>query len=166
MIPIGISACLTGEAVRFDGRHKFSHVCMNVLSKHFTFSAFCPEVAIGLGVPRKPIRLLAHEADVRAVGVEDPSADVTAELQRYAHSLSSQLAGLNGYIFTARSPSCGLNSTDLYSSKGDIIARSAGIFAAEVQKIFPLLPVVEASCLADDSIQQAFIESVYRYHNK
>ena len=82
-INIGISSCLLGEEVRFNGGHKHSSVCTTEFSKHFQFKSVCPEMGIGLGVPRKPIRLVGDPKQTRAVGVDNPNIGVTDKLKAY-----------------------------------------------------------------------------------
>jgi uncharacterized protein YbbK (DUF523 family) len=87
-IPVGVSACLLGHKVRYDGGHKRSKYCLNVLSECFDLKPFCPEVAIGLTTPREPIRLVGSAEAPRVVGVKDPSLDVTDRLADYADQVS------------------------------------------------------------------------------
>lgn len=163
MLVVGISSCLAGQEVRYDGRHKYSTLCMEELSEHFALKAFCPEIAIGMGVPREPIRLVECGGLVRALGVKDTSIDVTDALKEYAQSLYDQLAMVSGYIFTQRSPSCGLFTAKLHSPRGDCVDVQSGLFAAEVQRMYPNLPVEEAERLELPHIRQRFIDRVRAY---
>ena len=98
-IQVGISACLLGENVRFNGGHKQSKLCLNQLGQFFEFKPFCPEVAIGLGIPRRPIRLVGDPDAPRAVGTDEPDLDVTIPLKQYAHK-STALCRTNGGIYS------------------------------------------------------------------
>lgn len=116
-IVVGISACLLGQAVRFDGGHKRAEFCERELGRYFSFVPICPEVAIGLGVPRPSIRLV-QRADGIHVESGDGSQEVTLPLQAYAEQMSGQLTHLSGYIFCAKSPSCGMERVRLYGAAG------------------------------------------------
>ena len=97
---IGISSCLLGERVRFDSGHKNHSYISQTLSEYFDFRPFCPEVSIGLGIPREPIRLVAEErgGPVRCIGTKDVAKDVTEPLKAIAHEQFDWIAGLDGYI--------------------------------------------------------------------
>src|SRR5690606_10702222 len=90
-IPVGISQCLLGEGVRFDGGHKRSRFITDELSRYFSFQAHCPEVAIGLGIPRKPIQLVVTDSGTRVLQSDDHRVDVTEPLENYARSVLPQL---------------------------------------------------------------------------
>src|SRR3569832_1847803 len=107
-VRVGISACLLGERVRYDGNHKHDAYITGTLAKVFEFVAVGPEVAIGMGVPRPPIQLVGEAAQPRAIGVGDPALDVTAALTAYGRRMAVELDDISGYIFKAKSPSCGL----------------------------------------------------------
>ena len=107
-IKIGISSCLLGEEVRFNGGHKHSSICTKELAKYFKFKSVCPEMGIGLGVPRKPIRLVGETQQPRAVAVDDSTIDVTDKLKAFAKKTIPQLQDISGYIFIKGSPSCGV----------------------------------------------------------
>jgi len=111
-IRVGISACLLGEKVRYDGGHKRADFCTEVLSGYFQFVPLCPEVAIGLGVPRPTIRLVQQGSDIR-VQSADGALDVTEPLKAYGLKKSAELTDLSGYIFCAKSPSCGMERVPL-----------------------------------------------------
>jgi len=103
-IPIGISSCLLGENVRFDGGHKRDAYIVGTLSDYFEFHSFCPEVAIGLGIPRPTIHLVKIDQTLRCVGVKDPSMDVTERLRESAEQQKVAQAELCGYILKKDSP--------------------------------------------------------------
>ena len=106
-LSVAVSDCLTGAEVRFDGGHKRSSLCHEQLAGLFEFHGICPELAIGMGVPRDPIRLVGEVQTPRARGVKDPNVDVTAPLQAYAHAVLPALADVCGYIFMKNSPISG-----------------------------------------------------------
>ena len=121
-IPLGISSCLLGDAVRFNGGHKHSKFCTDTLSQYFEFHGYCPEVAIGMGVPRESIRLVGDWASPRVVGTKDSSLDVTDALSEYAQSVLTEIKPFYGYIFMKDSPSCGVFSAKVYNHKGGILS--------------------------------------------
>ena len=105
---IAISACLMGAEVRVNGGHKESRLCSRTLAEHFEFVPLCPEVAIGMGIPREPIRLVGDPQSPQAVGTVNPSINVTAPLAEYGEKMAGELNDICGYIFMQQSPSCGL----------------------------------------------------------
>ncbi|MCW8125093.1 DUF523 domain-containing protein [Microbulbifer halophilus] len=163
-IPVGISQCLLGAPVRYNGGHKLSRVCTEALSKYFDYLPFCPEVAIGMGVPRPPIHLVASDGGPRAQGVGDPHLDVTRQLREYAERVAPQVARLGGFIFMQKSPSCGLHSTPRYRP-GDPQAQAhgAGLFAERLRELFPALPVEEAWQLEERPRREEFLARVRAY---
>ncbi len=101
-ISIGISSCLMGEEVRFDGGHKLDNYITGTLADYFDFIPVCPEVAIGLPIPRPPIRLVRQDDGIHVVGVKDPSVDVTDKLHAYGRKIARQLSGISGFILKTR----------------------------------------------------------------
>lgn len=163
-IPVGISSCLLGEQVRFNGGHKQSRFCLDHLSRVFEFQGFCPEVAIGMGVPREPIRLLGSVEAPRAVGTVDPSVDVTDDLDAYGVEVGELSKSLCGYILMKNSPSCGLFSAKVYNEKGGVWpGKHAGIFARALTRVNPLIPVEEEGRLNDALLRENFIARVFAY---
>ncbi len=164
-VNLAISSCLLGEAVRYNGGHKRSDFCADSLAPFVRFLPLCPEVAIGLGVPREPIRLVGDWGQPRAVGVKTPSLDVTAELLDYADTVKGQVANCHGYIFMKDSPSCGVYSTKVYTDKGIHLKKTSGLYAGRMLKHLPLLPVEEAGRLNDGALCENFITRVFLYHD-
>lgn len=168
-IPIGISQCAMGDPVRYNGGHKHSKVCTQLLSQCFEYVPLCPEVAIGMGVPRKPIHLLVDKASapvdaVRVVGVEDAEVDVTAPLREYADSVVPELAGVRGYIFMQNSPSCGLRGVRRYLANGHgIDSEGIGVFARRLQQQFPHMPMEEVGRLNNSELRENFLTRVFAY---
>lgn len=161
---IGISSCLLGERVRFDSGHKNHSYITQTLADYFDFKPFCPEVAIGLGIPREPIRLVATEpgAEVRCVGTKNPDKDVTEPLKAVAREQFEWIAGLDGYIFKKDSPSCGMERVKVYTR--DMPKREGiGLYAAEILRAFPHLPVEEEGRLGDAALRENFIKRVFLY---
>jgi uncharacterized protein YbgA (DUF1722 family)/uncharacterized protein YbbK (DUF523 family) len=162
-IPIGISSCLLGQNVRFDGGHKRDAYINGTLSNYFEFHPFCPEVEIGLGIPRPSIHLVKCQEQIRCVGVKDPQLDVTERLREHAQQQAALHAALCGYIFKKDSPSCGVNRVKVYGSHQPD-RTGTGIYAQEVMLNNPLLPVEEEGRLGDPGLRENFIQRVYVLH--
>jgi len=162
-IAIGISACLLGRKVRFDGGHKRSRFITDALAGHFEFAAFCPEMAIGMGTPRQPICLVGEDQNPQAVGVKTPLLNVTQPLRDYGTRTAAEIDGLCGFIFKKDSPSCGMERVKIYNDKGMPQRSGTGIFAREIIKAHPLLPVEEEGRLNDADLCDNFITRVYVY---
>jgi uncharacterized protein YbgA (DUF1722 family)/uncharacterized protein YbbK (DUF523 family) len=175
---IGVSECLMGKEVRFNGGHKRSRYITDVLAQYFDFVPLCPEVAIGMSIPRPPIRLAQVQGEVRVIATDstpggnipgdntpsDNTPDYTDALKGYARSMAPQLSGLSGFIFMQKSPSCGVGSTKVYGPNGHPVASSNGAFAGELMDLMPQLPVTEAGQLNDNPIRENFITQIYAYH--
>ena len=162
-ITIGVSACLLGREVRFDGGHKRSRFITDALAVHFGFSAFCPEVAIGMGTPRQPIRLAGDPHKPQAVGVKTPELNVTQPLRDYGKKIAGDIDELCGFILKKDSPSCGMERVKVYNDKGMPERSGTGLFAREIMKANPLLPVEEEGRLNDADLRDNFITRVYVY---
>ncbi|WP_286239144.1 YbgA family protein [Neptuniibacter halophilus] len=163
-IPVGISACLLGHKVRYDGGHKQSRYCLNVLSDCFDFVPFCPEVGIGLSTPREPIRLVGQADAPRVLGTKDPSLDVTEPLQAYADRVTEQNTHLCGYILMKGSPSCGMERVKVYHENGLPNEAGSGVYAARLMQNNPALPVEEEGRLNDPVLRENFITRVFVYY--
>lgn len=163
-LPVGISSCLLGQAVRFNGSHKKSSYVTDTLQQYFDFVPLCPEVAIGLGVPREPIRLVGDAAKPKAIGTKDPALDVTDALAAYGMQMARRLQHLSGYIFKRASPSCGMERVKVYDHNGVPSASGAGVYARAIMETLPTLPVEEEGRLMDAALRENFIERVYIYH--
>jgi|TARA_B110000263_G_scaffold78591_1_gene68573 uncharacterized protein YbgA (DUF1722 family)/uncharacterized protein YbbK (DUF523 family) len=161
-IKIGISSCLMGEKVRFDSGHKRNAYINGILANFFEFTTFCPEVEIGLSIPREPIRLVTLNDKVHCVGTRNPELDVTEDLYKSADEQQAWHRQLCGYILKKGSPSCGMERVRLY--KGDIPDRiGVGLYAERLMQNFPNLPVEEEGRLEDPVLRENFIQRVYIY---
>lgn len=163
-IRIGISSCLTGNEVRYDGAHKLNRYIMQTLGEYFEFVSYCPEVAIGMGVPRPPIRLVNLNGQIEARGVKDPSINVTQSLIDYANKIAPTCKGLAGYIFKSKSPSCGMERVKVYSETGHPVDSASGLFAHSIMAHNPSLPIEEEGRLMDPVLRENFVERVFIYH--
>jgi len=155
-----------GSEVRFDGGHKHSRLCTETLSTYFDFVAECPEVGIGMSIPRKPIRLVGDVVSPRAVEVNDNSIEYTDKLVEFGQRKAKEHSDLCGYIFMKNSPSCGVFRVKVYQDNGYPAAEpGTGLYAKEIITANPLLPVEESGRLADASLRENFITRVFAYHN-
>jgi len=162
-IPIAVSSCLLGQEVRYDGGHKHNAYLTGTLGRYFEYTAFCPEVAIGLGVPRPTLQLVQIDDAVRVRGSKDLELDVTQRLQDYARSVVPLLDGFCGYIFKKSSPSCGMERVKIYKN-GNPVANGRGAYAEVIMQALPALPVEEEGRLMDPVLRENFIERVFVYY--
>ena len=162
-IPVGVSSCLLGQAVRFDGGHKHDRYVTGVLGRYLEYVPCCPEALAGLGVPRPPIRLSGDPAAPRAVRVDDASVDVTGALLAAARNATPGMGALRGYVFKRGSPSCGMERVKVYGAPGKPPRMGRGLFARAVMEAHPLLPCEEEGRLNDASLRESFVERVFAY---
>lgn len=162
-IRVGVSACLLGCKVRFDGNHKHNRFITDALAEYFDFVSFCPEVAIGMGTPREPIRLVGAGSGLQAVGVKDAQLNVTRPLRAYAGMVAQRIDDLSGFIFKKDSPSCGMERVKVYQPNGVTVRSGTGIFAQQIIAADPLLPVEEEGRLNDPGLCDSFVTRVYVY---
>lgn len=160
-VRVGVSSCLLGNSVRFDGGHKRSRFITDELAQHFEFVKFCPELAIGMGVPRQPIRLTGDAGNPQVVGVKNPEFNVTQPLQAYSRKAALGMEGLDGFIFKKDSPSCGMARVKVYNDTGMPERTGTGVFAHAVMTENPLLPVEEEGRLNDPDLRDNFVMRVY-----
>jgi uncharacterized protein YbgA (DUF1722 family)/uncharacterized protein YbbK (DUF523 family) len=163
-IPLGISSCLLGQKVRFDSGHKHNPYITKTLGEFFSFEPFCPEVSIGLGTPREPIRLInsGDDGSVRCVGTKDPTLDVTEALTECGKAQAPWVAAVYGYIFKKDSPSCGMERVKVYTNSS-ALRNGRGMFAAQIMDTFPNLPVEEEGRLGDARLRENFVNRVFLY---
>jgi uncharacterized protein YbgA (DUF1722 family)/uncharacterized protein YbbK (DUF523 family) len=162
---IGISACLLGDQVRFDGGHKRDPFLTEVLSPHVHWVRVCPEVEVGMGTPRETLRLLrTADAGVRMV-TRRTGIDHTDAMAAWSGQRVSQLAreDLSGYVLKKDSPSCGMERVKVFGESGMAERNGRGIFAAALLQRFPHLPVEEEGRLSDPRLRENFIERVFAY---
>ncbi len=161
---VGISACLLGQRVRYDGGHKLNVTVTDVLGKLVEWVPVCPEVELGLGTPREPIQLVRIGGGIRLVTVES-RIDYTHAMNEWARVRLDDLAkaDLSGYVLKSKSPSCGLDSANVYDGDWALDAKGRGLFAAALVDRFPGLPVEEEDRLQDPAVRGRFIERVLAY---
>ena len=162
-IRIGVSACLLGHEVRYDGGHKLDRYVVQTLGRYFEYVPICPEVGIGMGVPRPPIRVVRGHDGLRVRGVRDPSLDPTEALRAYIDEVADQVDGVAGYILKRGSPSCGMERVGVYDEADELDGTASGLYAAAMMARFPLMPVEEEGRLGDVSLRENFIGRVFVY---
>lgn len=162
-IRVGISACLLGRQVRYDGGHKRDRSILTALGRLFELVPVCPELEVGLGVPREPLRLEGRSASPRLVFTHT-RGDITGRMNAWARRRLRELrkADLCGFILKSHSPSCGLERVRLYQPgrPGAPARKGTGLFARAVMKHFPHLPVVEEQHLHDRAGRAEFVRRV------
>jgi len=163
-IAIGISSCLLGEAVRFDGGHKKDGYITDVLGRHFSWVSVCPEMEIGLGTPRETLRLVGDAEHPRMIATRS-GTDLTEAMSTYARGRLRELGGqgLSGYILKRASRSCGMARVKIYTEDGAPAGAGSGLFARALMDAFPMLPVEEEGRLTDLPLRDNFITRVFSY---
>ena len=161
-IRIGVSACLLGQPVRYDGQHKHDHYITDTLGRYFEFVGVCPEVECGLGVPRESMRLVGDPANPRLVTTRT-GVDLTDRMQAWVAKRVVELEkeDLYGFIFKSRSPSSGMEKVKVYNERGGVIGNSPGLFGKAFMAHFPTLPCEDEGRLNDPDLRENFIERVF-----
>ena len=161
---LGISRCLLGEEVRYDGRHNKDNFLTEVLGRYVEWIPVCPEVEAGLGIPREPMRLIGDPQNPRLVTIGS-KIDHTRALETMAKSRIEKFKQLDlaGYVFIKTSPSCRVDRVRLYNAHGTPSRKGVGLFARAFMKQFPLILVEEEGQLCDPTVRENFIERVFCY---
>jgi len=164
---IAVSACLAGERVRYDAGHKRDDVVADILARDFDIVTVCPEVETGMGVPREPVELVRAQTgkDLRMIGVTTRTDHTVAMLGYAARRISVlQQLGIAGFVLKSRSPSCGLTGVRTLDGSGGEGPTGSGLFAGELLRRMPLLPVEDEERLADPDVRSDFVRRVRAYH--
>ena len=164
-IKVGISSCLLGKKVRYDSGHKRDRYLTDILADYFEFVLVCPEVEVGMGVPRESVRLIGNPESPRIVGNktgEDWTDRMQTLMNKRTHELDKKQ--LSGFILKKDSPSCGMERVKIYSDKGMAVRKARGLWGAAVLAMNPLLPVEEEGRLNDLPIRDNFIVRVFAYN--
>jgi uncharacterized protein YbbK (DUF523 family) len=164
-VRIGISSCLLGDEVRFDGGHKRDAFLTDTLAPYVEWVRVCPEVEVGMGVPREPLRLVNVGHDTRMITTRT-GIDHTDNMRAYAARRVRELESmdLRGYVLKKDSPSCGMEGVKVYGTDGAApVPNGVGTFAAVLRAHFPLLPIEEEGGLQDPERRVNFIERVFAY---
>ena len=161
-IKLGISACLLGEKVRYDGGHKLDHFITETLGKFVEFVPVCPEVECGLGIPREAMHLVAGPDGPRLVTIRT-QVDYTERMRTWAQKRVVELEqeDLCGFIFKSGSPSSGMERVKIYYGKGEPARTGVAMFAREFMQHFPLLPVEDEGRLHDPDLRENFLERLF-----
>ena len=158
-----MSECLLGARVRWDGDHNADVWPRERLAAVFSLVGLCPEVGIGLGVPRPPIQLTGDATSPRAVAVHDPTHDYTARLASWHRTVTGSITNVSGYVFADRSPSCGLKGVKVHAENGKWERAGTGIHAAAVASRWPELPLIDAEDLWAPDTLARFAVAVVRH---
>ena len=163
-IRVGVSSCLLGEQVRFDGGHKRSDFLVETLGRFVEFVPVCPEMEIGLGVPRETLRLVRKGDAVRLVA-DKSGLDHTDKMNTFAQRRTIALGreDLSGYVLKKNSPSCGMERVRVYGASGMATREGAGLFASALMRRYPSLPIEEEGRLNDPHLRENFVERVFAY---
>lgn len=163
-IRLGISSCLLGEKVRFDGGHKLDRFLVDTLGKYVDYVPVCPEVEIGLTIPREALRQVGDPEHPRLVTAKS-GEDLTERMVSWAKSRVAELEkeDLCGFIFKSRSPSSGMERVKVYDMHGVPHKKGVGVFARTFMTHFPLLPVEEEGRLHDPKLRENFIECIFTF---
>ena len=162
-IKIAVSSCLLGEAVRYDGTDKYISYITEQLALDYNLISLCPEMAIGMGVPRPPIHLLDKGNNIQVVGVSEPENNFTKPLAEYGNLVVENHPTICGYIFKKNSPSCGTKNVKVMAAHGEYERRGQGIYAATIMKELPLLPVIDEEDFLDENLRAEFLNKVEMY---
>ncbi len=163
-IRLGISTCLLGKNVRYDGGHKHDPFLTETLGKFFEWVPVCPEVEMGMGIPRESSRLVGSPESPRLIA-QRSGTDYTDAMQRFAAERVDKLAAsdIHGYVLKKNSPSCGMLRVRVYSDSGMPARNGRGLFADRLLRELPLLPVEEEGRLHDPVLRENFIERVFAH---
>ncbi|GAB7080815.1 YbgA family protein [Megalodesulfovibrio paquesii] len=164
---LGVSTCLLGQAVRYDGGHKHDRFLTDMLGRFVRFVPVCPEVECGLGVPREAMRLVGEPSAPRLVtiktGIDHTDRMLAWANKRVAALAADPAAPLCGFVFKSKSPSSGMERVKVYGKNGHPVNSGVGLFARVFMEHFPLLPVEEEGRLHDARLRENFIERIFLY---
>lgn len=163
MIKVAISRCLLGESVRYDATHrKLPNLSTILNDNEFTIIPFCPEMAIGMGVPRAPIQLVQINTQIRAIGVNNPEVDVTDKLLSYAESFATAHPDLKAVINKKGSPSCGYLSTKCYQNNILISESASGVFLSYLKHTCQDLATLDELGCAEEGVLEEFLNTLHK----
>ncbi len=162
-IRVGVSACLLGEKVRYDGSHKRSPLLVDILEPYLEYVPVCPEVGCGMSVPREALRLVGNDVEHPRLVTRKTGIDYTEQMRAWVRRELERLASLDlcGFIFMPKSPSSGMERVKVYNEKGFPVAKGVGVFARMFMERFPLLPVEENGRLHDPGLRENFIRRLF-----
>jgi len=163
-IKLGISSCLLGEKVRYDGGHKLDRFLTDTLGQYVEYVPVCPEFECGLGVPRKHMHLEGKPDSPRLI-ITETRQDETKRMVIWAQKRLIQMEkeDMRGFIFKSNSPSCGINNVKVFNEKSIPVLTGMGIFAGILIKHFPSLPVEDEVHLHDPGLLKNFREMIFAF---
>jgi len=162
---VGISSCLLGNEVRYDGQHKLDRFLRDELGKYVEWYPLCPEVECGLPIPRESMRLVGDDPDNPRLLTVRTKRDITPQMESYTAKRLDLLVGenLRGFVFKSKSPTSGMRGVKIYTEQGLPSRSGSGIFAREFMQRFPNIPVEDEGRLHDAGIRENFIETLFVY---
>lgn len=162
-IRLGISSCLLGAQVRYDGGHQLDRYLRDVLGDYVEYVPVCPEVEVGLPIPRETLRLVENEQQQVRLVFSRSGEDITERMEGWARTRVKELEKeqLDGFVFKAKSPSSGMERVKLYDRNGVPKKAGVGVFARHFMEHFPLLPVEEDGRLHDPRLRENFITAIF-----
>jgi len=165
---IAISRCLLGDRVRYDGKIKNDPQLIDFVKQHFEIICICPEVEIGLSVPRPAVQLSAEPGEkltnIKITGRDDPTLDISTAMYEYCKRRAVQLDSIHGYIFKSKSPSCGIRNIPVFNNRNEIITTTEGVFAKTIMREYPQLPIIDELGLLSEEQREAFLLRVKQYY--
>lgn len=164
-LKLGVSSCLLGEKVRYDGKDKKSEFIYTHLKNRFQLISYCPELSAGLGVPRPTIQLTNIDGDVQVRGVEQKELNPSQALIEQALVFLESNVDLSGYILKSKSPSCSVKAIPVFDLKNQEVGHGTGLFVSQLIKQLPLLPLIDENDLLDKSHSVGFFNQVQVYSN-
>lgn len=161
-----MSRCILGERVRYDGEIKHYPELNQWLTQHCRTLAVCPEVEMGLSVPRPPLQLMQATNGIQMRGRDNPELDVSPAMQQYCLQRPPQLGAIHGYIFKSRSPSCGITDIPLFNQQGEVIDHGRGLFVSAMLQLYPALPITDEQQLDNHAAFMDFLQQVRDYRQQ
>jgi uncharacterized protein YbbK (DUF523 family) len=165
---VGLSACLAGMSVRYDGKHKRSSLCLEKLNEYFTFETFCPEVAGGFGTPRPTMRLSGDVSNPKLIYTDsdrDMKIDLRKRLREGFEEKLEEFEDLDGFILMKNSPSCGVSGVKVYHENGKTYETTGqGLFVSALVQRYPLLPIEEEASLYNTTRYEDFLRKVQAHY--
>ena len=162
---IGVSACLTGKAVRFDGGFIKNQFINQEISSFVDIHTMCPEVEMGMSIPRPTIQLRDFAGEIKLVYSKNPENDITQDMREFSEKRIKRLPALDGFIFKKDSPSCGVHKVPVRNDKTGMKKRNGvGIFAQAFKEKHPQVPTEDEGRLNDEGIRENFLERVYAHY--
>lgn len=163
---VGISSCLMGNKVRYDGKDKLNSVIQKQIAPFVSLLPICPEAAVGLGIPRPPVQLIQTANRIEAIGRDDNSINVTNRLEHFGDVITRVHTRLCGYILQSRSPSCGFGTTPIFDEEKKQIGLGNGLVAQRLKDNMPHLVIVNDTDLTNAQSIRQFLEAVTAAHQK